>query len=120
MDRPMEHRPTILVPLDGSSFGDAILGSVDALARPLRARVILLSVAQPAGATERPLADAAQGGPAVNGALRAVSDRPVPDTWHPSGLPVEEVLTGYLRRVASELEGVETRLVVDFADDPLA
>ena len=33
MERPMEHRPTILVPLDGSSFGEAILGTVQALAR---------------------------------------------------------------------------------------
>lgn len=32
MDRPMEHRMTILVPLDGSSFSETILGTVARLA----------------------------------------------------------------------------------------
>ena len=117
MDRPMEHTPTILVPLDGSSFGEAILGTVARLAPPLGARVELLLVLDPAhepalaGSRSGGVALAAAGGgqPPMGAVTRAG------DWW-----AVEQAARAYLAGCAEELPSVATTCVVDVADDPAA
>jgi nucleotide-binding universal stress UspA family protein len=121
MDRPMEHRYTILAPLDGSSYSEAILGTVARLAGPLRARVVLLLVAAPSVNLDRPLPAArpvvgARVGapPTPNGALQ---QGPAPAV-RVAPRRVADMLTDYLRRQATELPGAAVRCVVDVADDP--
>jgi nucleotide-binding universal stress UspA family protein len=127
MDRPMEHPPTILVPLDGSSYGEAILATVAALARPLRARVVLLLVGDPALEPTMPLRLTAGGaragagsGHASAAATRAAAPMGKARTGPGDRLAVEQVLRGYLARCAEELPNGATACVVDFADDPAA
>lgn len=125
MDRPMEHRTTILVPLDGSSYGEAILGTVAALARPMRAQVVLLLVGDPALGPTIPLsltggvAVVTVGGshPASGAEPQALSARAAV-TRPADRLAVEQVLRAYLARCAEALPGVSISCVVDFADDP--
>jgi nucleotide-binding universal stress UspA family protein len=126
MDRPMEHPPTILVPLDGSSYGEAILATVAALARPLRARVVLLLVGDPALEPTIPLSLTAGGARAGAGSghASAAAAPAAPTGKARTGpgdrLAVEQVLRGYLARCAEELPTGATACVVDFADDPAA
>ena len=125
MDRPMEHRMTILAPLDGSSFSEAILGTVARLAQPLGARVELLLVADPAlvaGQTRLP-AQVLVGAAAGNGVstaepLRRVLTAPAGTRTVPDAGQLESALAGYLAFCAEQLPGVETSLTVDVADDP--
>ena len=68
MNRPMKHRTAVLVPLDGSHFSEAILGTVARLAAPLRAHVELLLVGDPTLDPEQPL-------PAARGLVGVRIDR---------------------------------------------
>jgi nucleotide-binding universal stress UspA family protein len=127
MDRSMEHPPTILVPLDGSSYSEAILGTVATLARPLRARVVLLLVGDPALDPTIPLSltagvalAGAGSGHASVGAAPAAAPTGKARTGPGDRVAVEQVLRGYLARCAEELPTGATACVVDFADDPAA
>jgi nucleotide-binding universal stress UspA family protein len=127
MDRPMAHTPTILVPLDGSSYGEAILGTVATLAQPLRARIVLLLVGDPALEPTIPLRLTAGGaragagsGHTSAGATPAAAPTGKARTGPGDRLAVEQVLRGYLARCAEELPNGATACVVDFADDPAA
>jgi nucleotide-binding universal stress UspA family protein len=124
----MRQRPTILVPLDGSSYSEAILGTVERLARPLGADVTLLMVGHP---TLDPLTLLTGAGRALamsagpDAALRTAGTHlaePVAAAMAgvSSLAQVEVVLRAYLQRCAAALPGVATTLVVDFADDPAA
>jgi len=124
MDRPMEHRMRILVPLDGSSFSEAILGTVARLAQPLGARVELLLVADPAlmPARLRPgahvMVGAGSGNGGAAGPLRRALSAPAGTIVLPDPGQLETALEDYLAFCAEQLPGVETSLTVDVADDP--
>jgi nucleotide-binding universal stress UspA family protein len=120
----MEHTPTILVPLDGSSFGEAILHTVNALARPLGARVLLLLVGDPVAQPDHAAPEAGPGGATdgdratTNGTQGTDASAPAVMVCNPPLRKTEQALHEYLMRIAQELTGIQTRLVVDFADDP--
>ena len=121
MNRPMEHQATILVPLDGSSYSEAILGTVERLARPLQAQVVLLLVGHPELDPRTPLpAVVAVAGADPEGAVGGSSSRPATAVAPPPLAHVEMVLRSYLQRCTETLPGIATTLVVDFADDPAA
>jgi len=122
---PPEHSSTILVPLDGSSYSEAILGTVDRLAQPLGARVTLLLVGDPQLDPTIPLLGAAPHartsagtGMSLDGACRGGSAAAAVASSSHAG--VEPVLRAYLQRCVAALPGVEAVLIVDFAEDPAA
>lgn len=120
MSRPMEHQPTILVPLDGSSYSEAILGTVERLARPLRAQVVLLLVGHPARDPCMPLPAGDTAGADPSGACPDSARRSVDAVAARPLKRVEDDLRSYLQRCTAALPDLATTLVVDFADDPAA
>jgi len=115
----------MLVPLDGSSYSEAILGTVERLAQPLGARVTLLLVGDPQLDPTTPLPAAgtcvgtsAGTGMSLDGACCVGLAATAADVAARPG--VEMVLRAYLQRCVAALPGVETVLIVDFAEDPAA
>ena len=118
----------ILVPLDGSHFGEAILASVAKLARPLGATVELFSVGRLGQAHQTPTAYgprdpipvAAPSGTRLNVPLLNEVLPPMAESRSQAMARIEDALRDYLNGCAHELEGINTEIVVDVADDPAA
>jgi len=118
----------ILVPLDGSHFGEAILATVAKLARPLGATVELFSVGRldqahqtsVASGNREPIPAAAPSGTRLNVPLLNEVLPPVAESRGQALSRIEAELRAYLHGCAHELEGVDTEITVDIADDPAA
>lgn len=118
----------ILVPLDGSHFGEAILATVAKLARPLGATVELFSVGRLDQAHQTPTAygprypipAAAPSGTRLNVPLLNEVLPPMAESRGQALTRIEDALRDYLGSCAHEMEGISTEIVVDVADDPAA
>jgi nucleotide-binding universal stress UspA family protein len=116
----------ILVPLDGSHFGEAILATVAKLARPLGATVELFSVGRLDQAHQTSTATggrdtipvAAPSGTRLNVPLLHEVLPPTVESREQALSRIEAHLRDYLQTCEHELEGIRTEITVDIADDP--
>lgn len=116
----------ILVPLDGSHFGEAILATVAKLSESIDAEVELLAVYRPSDAHATrihafapEMAPVAAGnGSRLNVPLPAEMIGTTAESRTQVLARVEAELRQYLQRCAQELPHARVNIRVDFSDDP--
>jgi nucleotide-binding universal stress UspA family protein len=115
----------ILVTLDGSHFSESILATVAKIARPLDAAVELLIVGQPDQAHSTPIHSsmiemtpmATASGTRVSVPPPFAQVAPAAESRAQAVERMEATLHDYLAKHAHELDGVDTQIRVEFADD---
>ncbi len=117
-----------LVPLDGTSFSEAILDPIARAARPLHASVELLCVRRPEEVRETPATGAVREITPVAGAtgtplnVPSAADMvpPAAETREQAVERAEAELHDYLLARSRTLDGIPTEIRAVFADDPAA